>query len=788
MKTVVFLIGVFDKYAARTGFEVSQADFEMIDQIALKLGVRVPLIIAVPDLRLAGMASKVKMEDIRAHRADVLHQLRECKPDVVVACGPVALKCLLNKGNATLDDHRRLDLAIAELPDVLCVATHSLEQVAAKPGTSKHLMLDVHAALHGRIKTKWGKYEILHPTDPMWHVLPQELVGVSQVGFDLETYPGLDPWHPAARIRMAVVSDRLHRAWVVQAGPGSRLPEWLTDLAADPAVLKGGSNIKFDYKWMLRFGYLLDNMFDTSTAEHVIDCTSAFTDLKSLTFLYAPKLGDYSREHRRLVDARGGWEFIEDGEMYQYCGADGEASVATMKAQQKALKAAKLTRPFSLSMGLYRVLADMEARGVHIDTTVHEKLNGQFVSVLGQQAAKLMDTLGPINLNSPAQLSKALRSAVPGIDLTDARLTRQLAETNYRLHGKEDPEQYSTDKAILEREAHRHPVVGELLLYRRLAKLHGTYVTGLKEKHLVLHPDGLWYIHTSYRTDRVETGRLSSQGPNLQNIPRKPEPGDKYPIPLELNVKTQFVSRWPGGTILEADAGQAEIRVAAHESNDRALLAALTSGLDVHTAMCAQFHGKPADQVTALERTHGKRQTFLVLYGGGANTLSQQLGIPKYKAKEMLDQFFVTYPELGTYIAQTKLNVKRDLYSESMFGYRRMFRKPARWDSPEGWHIERQAWNHKVQNAAACITFVAMMDLEVALRAAGLMSQIIMQVHDSIVVDCAPGEQEKVAPLMKYALEHPNLSRWGVDLRVPLVTDVEAGTSWGDKKKLLEVA
>lgn len=787
MRSVAFLIGVPDKHAARTGQIVSETDFAMIDRIARQLDVAAGIVLAVPDLKLAGKAQKVKMADLRQHRESVFQRIKDIPADVVVACGPAALKCLMNKGNVVLDEHLRMELTVPELEGVLCVATYSLEMVAAKPGMEKHLLRDVHAALHGQTVTEWGNYVIIQPGTELWARIPPELKGVTEIGLDLETYPGLDPWHPHARIRMCVVSDRVGRAWVVQANRASQFPCWLSALMEDPQVRCGGSNIKFDYRWLKRFGYTLTNMYDTSTAEHVLDCTTALTDLKSLTFIYCPKLGDYSREHRRLVVERGGWEHVEDAEMYAYCGADGEASIATMQEQKRLLSEDGLTRPFDLSMGLYQVLADMEDRGVCIDTAVHQELDGAFTTELEAQAVKLMEMFGPINLNSPAQLGPALKRAVPNIDLTEARIVRQMSEMEYRLHAKEDPDQFSTDKAILEREAHKHPIIGELLLYRRLKKLYGTYVEGLGQKHLVQHPDGQYYIHTSYRTDKVETSRLSSQGPNLQNIPRKPEPGDKYPIPPHLNVKRQVVSRFPGGTIVEADAGQAEIRVAAHISNDSALLSALTSGLDVHTAMCAQFHQKPAEQVTPLERTHGKRQTFLVLYGGGANTLSAQLGVPKHVAKQMLDQFFQTYPELNRYINLVKLNVKRDLYSESIFGYRRRFRKPYRWDSPEGWHIERQAWNHQVQNAAACITFVAMMDLEKMLLDGGLQSRIIMQVHDSIVIDCAPGEGARVRELARLALEHPTLDRWGVTMNVPLVADIEEGPSWGEKKKVVDV-
>lgn len=784
MKNVAFLLGVYDRNTARTGQPVSGEDFAMIDRIAASLGVHADILFAVPDLNYAGQATSVKMADIRVHRPQVILDLRRLKPDVVVACGPVALRCLMDKGNVNVEESRWDTLVVPDLPDSLCVTTYSMEMVAVKPGTEKHLMLDVHAALHGRLKTKWGRYTILMPGTPEWDVCPEPLAGATKVGLDLETYPGLDPWHPHARIRMCVVSDRLGRAWVVQATPASGLPAWLETIITDPHVECGGSNIKFDYRWLARFGYHLVNMHDTSTAEHVLDSSSPLTDLKSLTFLYAPKLGDYSRGHRKLVAERGGWEHIHDHEMYQYCGADGEASIATMQAQKKMLKSTGLARPFQLSMALYPVLAEMETRGVRISREVHTELAQAFEEAIAGQNSVLQGTFGPINMGSHQQVAEALLRCVPGISLSKPKLVRQFSEQSYRLHKKEDPDQYSTDKAILEREAHKHPAIRELLLYRRLTKLNGTYITGLRDKHLVVHPDLMSYIHTSYRSDRVETGRLSSQGPNLQNIPRKPDEEDAYPIPLHLNVKRMFVSRWEGGLILEADAGQAEIRVAAGVSKDYALLQALTSGLDVHTAMCAQFHGKHPDQVTKLERTHGKRQTFLVLYGGGANTLSQQLGIPVVQAKEMLDQFFRTYPELAAYIQGVKLSVKRDLYSESVFGFRRRFRKPFRWDSPDGWSIERQAWNHQVQNGAACITFAAMIDLEKYLLAHRLRSQIIMQVHDSIVVDVYPGELDVVAPLVKQTLEHPDLARWGVHLDVPLTADIEVGPSWGEKEPL----
>lgn len=783
MKRVVFLLGVFDRNTRRSGNPISDADYAIVDNVATKLGVTADIKFAVPSLEYAGEAKNVSMAALRAHRDAVLAEINEIKPDVVVACGTVALKCLLNKGNVTLKENLRATLLVSELDaSIACVASQSMEMISANPGMDKWLMLDTHAALFGRINTEWGKYAILRPGTPEWSKMPTQLAKAKVVGLDLETYPGLDPWHPQARIRMAVISDQVGRAWLVQAKKNSGLPAWLTKIAADPTVVCGGSNIKYDFKWMERFGYTIENMHDTSTAEHVLDCTNPLTDLKSLTFIYCPKLGDYSKGHRDLVSERGGWEFVADDEMYQYTGGDGESSIAATKEQRRKLRDEGLMRPFELSMGLYRVLAGMEARGACISTQVNDQLHTEFDAGIATLRHELSEVLGPINPNSPDQLVDALMQAVPGINLRKPNLQRQIADTHYRLRTDSADDDYSTDKAVLEREAERHPIIRTLLQYRRYSKLQSTYVTGLREKHMVLHPDQQHYVHTSYRTDVVETYRLSSQGPNLQNIPRKPEPDEPNPIPLHLNIKRQFVSRWPGGKILEADLSQAEIRIAAELSSDRDMLDAIESGDDLHTALTARFHGKRPEDVTKLERTHGKRQTFLVLYGGGANTLSRQIGVTKEQAKEMLAQYFRTFKGLDKYIQKVRYDVKRDLYSESIFGYRRRFRKPTDWNTYDGWRIERQAWNHQVQNGAACITFAAMIDLQRALKQHRLKSVIVMQVHDSIVVDCFPGEEDKVARLAKTCLEHPDLDRWGVKLRVPLVADIEIGPSWGEKE------
>lgn len=783
MKAVVFLLGQPYRDAPRTGDALSAEDFSMIEEVGERLGVMIHTVMSIPDDKYAH-PKKVPMKVLREHRDGVLAEILEYEPAAVVACGPMALHCLLGKGNVPVSEHLRQTLVVDELPGIPVVATHSIEQVAVKQGMKKWLVLDTLAALHGQTETKWGRYTVLQPGTPAWAKRPRDLPKkLDIVGFDLETYPGLDPWHSDARIRMVVLSHKVGRAWVIQLQRNSRFPKWLRDIVEDPEIIKAGSNIKYDKRWCARFGYDLKNMHDTSTAEHVLDCTNPLTDLKSLTFIYLPRLGDYSRAHRALVKERGGWEFVDDDEQYEYCGGDGEASIAAALAQRRALRQEKLDRPFRLSMDVYEVLAQMEMRGACVDMEQNAYLDDQFERGMNKLRDQIIEALGPINPNSPDQLAEALLEHVPDIDLKKAQLQRQFSGTFYKLRKDEDPDDYTTEKEVLERESHKHPIIETILVYRRYQKLHSTYVVGLRDKYALQHSDGRQFVHTSYRTDVVETYRLSSQGPNLQNIPRKPEPDDDHPIPLELNIKRQYVSRWAdiGGKIMEADLSQAEVRWAAHLSQDERMLAAIAQGIDLHLAMASEALGKPADQVTKLERTHIKRTTFLVMYGGGARTLGKQLGISKAKAGALIDRYFETFSGLKRYIDRSKLQVKRRLYAESLFGHRRLFTAPHRWDAWPGWRIERQAWNHEVQSGAAAYTFVAMIDLERAMRANGLKSIIVLQVHDSVVIDLYPGEQPIVERLVRACLEHAEVERYGVsELTVPMRADIAIGLNWGE--------
>lgn len=777
MKKVVFLLGTLSRNA-RGKDAMSTDDYMLLNEVSEVVGVDAEVVYCCTDTK-AARTGKVTMKMLRDERDRVLQEIEAHQPDLVLCFGPVALKTVFNKGNVVLAEHLRQRFEVEDI-DCPVYFTHSLDHVAARPGMKKWLILDLRAAVEGFADTEWGEYAVVYPDHSDWNSCPSDFANLgpgSVVGFDLETYPGLNPWDDNARIRMAIISNSASRATVVQLGPDSVLPGWLQDIVEDPTIIKAGSNIKFDYKWLRRFGVRMRNMHDTSVAEHILDETNPLKDLKSLTFIYAPWLGDYSKGHRKLVTERGGWEYVADDEQYYYAGADGEASYCAAVKQRRALKEKGLEGAFRLSMDLYDVLCEMEHNGCRIDMDINEDLDVRFRQEMSKLRQEIVQSLGPINPGSHVQLADALSKHVKGIDLSKQKMARLFQERP----GDEDDEDISTDRATLEREAHKHPIIETVLRWRRLSKLHGTYVKGPQEKYKVARPDG-YYLSTTFRGDIVETYRLSSQGPNLQNQPSKPDPDDPHPIPLELNTKRQFISRFDGGVFMEADLSQAEIRVAAMLSGDEAMLAAIESGDDIHTAMAATLLNKELDEVTKLERHQCKRLTFLILYGGGANTLSKQLGIRKDQAKQLISDYFRAFKQLDFYINRQKMLVKRDLYLQSIFGYRRRFKKPLNWNSWDGWRVERQAWNFLVQNTASCVLFVALIDLHRSIERRKLRSKIVLTVHDSIGIDCHPDEVDEVAELVVQCMENPNTERYNVTLTVPMKADVEVGPTWGDKE------
>jgi len=702
------------------------------------------------------------LKAIKPERDRMLQQVAAHTPDIVVAFGPTAAKALWGKGVKVANLRHKLHT----LPDVAAPVwvTNSLEEASIKPGLVKFMGIDLLHAAKGETDVRWRTHIV---TDHRSGPDPRLDLGAAVASVDLETYPGTDARVPTARIRMAVVSTDAGFAQVIQAGPASELPEWLTEWLASGRTLWGGSNIAFDWFWLQRFGYTLKNFVCTSHLQHILDENSAQKDLKSLVLIHTD-IGDYSREQRDYVEDRGGWEFVTDAEMYQYAGADGYGGYEVLTKQLAAIRERGLEKAMAVHKATYPAIAKLQYAGAHLDLQENARLSERYVTALSRLTMDARKVLGPINLNSPTQLVPALKTAVPGLDLTEW----------FWKHQDDEEEKFSTKKAILEREARKHPVLATVLEYRRRETLR-RFIDGI-HKHVVDRGPRGAFVYTNIRGDVTVTHRLSSSKPNMQNLPRDTE-GE---LAAELNVKRQYVSRFPGGSITEGDESQLELRVAAIISGDRAMHEAFLRGTDVHTELAAMMRRIQPAQVTKEVRQAGKTTNFHVLYGGQAFGLGLRLGCSKAEAQELIDQFYATFPDFEGWQRETEAFAKKHLYVESMFGRRRHFVRPDDWKGPAGKRILRQAVNSPIQGDASAITNIGIAQAVDRMSRERMRSVMFLTVHDSGVVDNYPGEEEAVAQILREEMEHPDTEQFGVRLTLPLVVDIKTGPSWGAMREI----
>jgi DNA polymerase I len=757
MKTALFVLGYASRNAAEEGVAISDADLAALTALSEAAGVDADVKLACEARVTWGRKPGIRL--IRAERDRLLSDINTSEADFVVAFGPVAVAALWNKAQKAR--------SLREKPHTLeginktVWVTFSLEELAMKPGLRHAMTSDLLRAVRGYSQVIWGDYHI----GTEIHVDLQEYLETAEkpvVTVDLETYPGLDPFAPDARIRMAVVSHRSGWAQVVQAGPTSELPEWILHLLRDSRVLKVGSNIRFDVRWLRRFGYEVNNAWCTQHGEHLIDENGGLHDLKSLVLQYHPTLGDYAEGQRAMVEAHGGdWAPISDADMYQYAGGDGDGGITVFQKQAERIEARGLTRPYNVMREWFPTITEFEVAGACVDMRENEALRERYNDELARLRAEIRGVLGPINPNSPTQLVKALQGVVPDIDLKSF------------FAKKKDLDKYSTRAAVLRREARKHPVIGTVLQYRRRNALFN-FVESVK-KYAVYH-HGQWFIHSQLRGDIAATFRHTSSHPNLQNLPKSNAEEDAG----QLNVKRQYISRFEGGMIAEFDESQLELREAGMISGDKALFEAFASGVDVHTYLAALMLGLPQDQVSKEQRASCKSTNFHVLYGGGPTGLAQRLGVAFATGQELIEIFDETFTGFRKWESGVRRQARHELVVYSRYGTPRRFIRPPSWKSPAGRRILRQAGNAPIQGGASWHTNLGLTKAMHLMRSRGLRSVLFLTVHDSGVVDVYPGEWEAVRECMVEGMERPDTQKYGVELTIPLVVDSKLGPNWGD--------
>ncbi len=397
---------------------------------------------------------------------------------------------------------------------------------------------------------------------------------------------------------------------------------------------------------------------------------------------------------------------------------------------------------------LIEVLGAMEEEGVRIDTQILADYGFELTQKLAGLEEQIREMTGEpaLNVNSPSQFGEVLFNKMQLVEKPKMTKTQK----------------FSTGEEQLTAIAHKHPVVGLVLEYRGLKKLLSTYVEALPA---LVNPN-TGRIHTSYNQAVTATGRLSSTNPNLQNIPIREEQGRK--------IRRAFIPSDNDHLLLSADYSQVELRLMAHLSGDKALIGAFLAGEDIHRATAARIFNVPLDDVTPEMRRRAKTANFGIIYGISAFGLSQRLGIPRFEAREIIEGYFRSYPGVKEYMDWVIAETRTKGYVSTIFGRRRYLPDINSRNAIARAFAERNAVNAPIQGSAADIMKLAMIRIFNGLKAKGLRSKMILQVHDEVVINVLREEQEEVAQLVVEAMGH------AADLIVELVADYGIGENWLD--------
>ena len=495
-----------------------------------------------------------------------------------------------------------------------------------------------------------------------------------------------------------------------------------------------------------------------SLHDYGVDVRKLALDTMIAAYLLEPGEARYSLDD--LLDRYAGLRLPAEGPAAEgRLDLDGDAAATSRTVGGRALAVDRLVAPLTdaldaqglrrlndeIEVPLVRVLAKMEIVGVGVDVQELERLNRELADECDRLKRQIWADAGvEFNVNSTPQLREVLFER---LGLTPQKRTKT---------------GYSTDAASLEKLLGEHPVIEHLLQYREVEKLRSTYGEGLLAE---VAPDGR--IHATFNQTVARTGRLSSDAPNLHNIPVRSEIGRAF--------RRAFVPA-PGYELLVADYNQIELRCIAHLAEDPGLLEAFASGRDIHTATAARVFGVDPSEVTVDQRSKAKMVSYGLAYGMEAYGLAQRLGIPTEEAQGILDAYFEAFPAVRAYMERTVAEARERGYTETLFGRRRRIPEL----SSPNYRIrqagERQAMNAGIQGLAADIFKVALVRLDRALEAGGFGSRLILQVHDEVLVELVPSEREPVTRIVLEAMTG------AFDLRVPLEVNLAIGPTWADAK------
>ena len=399
-----------------------------------------------------------------------------------------------------------------------------------------------------------------------------------------------------------------------------------------------------------------------------------------------------------------------------------------------------------MELPLMRVLLAMEREGFLVDKAVLDELGVKFTAMENELHAAIIEETGgiPFNVKSPKQLAEVLfeRLGLPP--------------------GRKTKSGYSTDAETLEGLLDKHPVIHKLLEYRQVAKLNATYIEGLRQQ---IESDGR--VRSSFDQTATVTGRISSNEPNLQNIPVR--------TPMGRDIRKAFIAR-DGYTLIDADYSQIELRILAHLSGDEAFINAFLAQEDIHKRTAADVYGVPLDEVTSDMRSAAKAVNFGIVYGISDFGLARNIGVSRREAGEFIERYFQKYPGIRRFMDKAVADGKALGYAQTLFGRRRPLPELVSSNYNTRSFGERAAMNTPVQGAAADIIKLAMIHVHQRLLKSGLSARLLLQVHDELMIECPLAACQDAAQLLRECMEQV------VSLRVPLQVDIGIGHTWYEAK------
>jgi DNA polymerase-1 len=600
------------------------------------------------------------------------------------------------------------------------------------------------------IKTVPHDYQLID-TPERFMELVQRLRAVDTLAVDTETH-SLEP------MRADLVGISLcwheHQAYYIPIkGPlGARcLPieqvrTGLGPILADPLIRKVGQNIKYDMLVLLNAGMPLAGVwFDTMVASYCLEPTRQGHSLDSLArdllnYRCIP-ITDLIGKGRKAVT----FDLVDSELACQYSGEDADITFQIHKILKSRLDQDRQIGLLfeQVEMPLVEVLAQMEYNGVAVDLPFMQELARQMDEAIVKVTQRIYELAGgPFNIDSSRQLAEVLFNK---LGLKPIRI------------GKTG---LSTDAAVLEELSGVHPIIEQVLQYRQLAKLKGTYV----DKLAALVNPRTGRVHTSFNQTVTATGRLSSSDPNLQNIPVRTELGKA--------IRSAFIAQRPEDCLLSADYSQIELRILAHLSQDKALMEAFAAGQDIHRFVASQIYNVPMDQVTDQMRSRCKAVNFGIIYGQGPAGLARTTGLPLAEARRFIREYFARYSSIRQFMDTIIQQAARDGYVQTIMHRRRPIPEIASSSPSVRARAARLAVNTVIQGSAADLIKVAMIKIHKRIQADRLPVRMILQVHDELVFEL-PADQvdqhgEWISQYMSSAL----------DLSVPLKVDLHHGRTW----------